>query len=118
MRTVYKINSPAVGYMLSTPILYLLTSVGAPVFFNEMNNEDKMQCGTISMVLNNSYSSSFPIVAQQQEIITRTPLNFTSNINFWLVDANMREVKLLNPLYITVRIEQEDNSMLPANVNI
>ena len=72
-----------------------------------------MQCGTISMVLNNSYSSSFPIVAQQQEIITRTPLNFTSNINFWLVDANMREVKLLNPLYITVRIEQEeDNRML------
>ena len=109
IRTVYKINSPAVGYMLSTPILYLLTSVGAPVFFNEMNNEDKMQCGTISMVLNNSYSSSFPIVAQQQEIITRTPLNFTSNINFWLVDANMREVKLLNPLYITVRIEQEED---------
>lgn len=108
LRTVYRFNAPAVGYMLSTPILYLLTSVGAPVFFNEMQNEDKMQCGTISMVLNNSYSSSFPIVAQQNEIITRTPLNFTSNINFWLVDANMREIKLLNPLYITVRVEPED----------
>ena len=112
VRTVYRINAPAVGYMLSTPILYLLTSVGAPVFFNEMQNEDKMQCGTISMVLNNSYSSSFPIVAQQQEIITKTPLNFTSNINFWLVDANMKEVKLLNPLYITVRVEEEDNMMM------
>lgn len=110
VRTVYRVNSPAVGYMLSTPILYLLTSVGAPVFFNEMHNEDKMQCGTISMVLNNSYSSSFPIVAQQHEIITRTPLNFTSNINFWLVDANMREIKLLNPLYITVRVEPEDDT--------
>ena len=118
IRTVYKINSPAVGYMLSTPILYLLTSVGAPVFFNEMNNEDKMQCGTISMVLNNSYSSSFPIVAQQQEIITRTPLNFTSNINFWLVDANMREVKLLNPLYITVRIEQEEDINHIQSLNV
>lgn len=110
VRTVYRVNSPAVGYMLSTPILYLLTSVGAPVFFNEMHNEDKMQCGTISMVLNNSFSSSFPIVAQQHEIITRTPLNFTSNINFWLVDANMREIKLLNPLYITVRVEPEDDT--------
>lgn len=109
LRTVYRFNAPAVGYMLSTPILYLLTSVGAPVFFNEMQNEDKMQCGTISMVLNNSYSSSFPIVAQQNEIITRTPLNFTSNINFWLVDANMREIKLLNPLYITVRVEPEED---------
>ena len=118
LRTVYRFNAPAVGYMLSTPILYLLTSVGAPVFFNEMQNEDKMQCGTISMVLNNSYSSSFPIVAQQREIITRTPLNFTSNINFWLVDANMREIKLLNPLYITVRVEPEDetsNQIQPLN---
>lgn len=118
LRTVYRFNAPAVGYMLSTPILYLLTSVGAPVFFNEMQNEDKMQCGTISMVLNNSYSSSFPIVAQQNEIITRTPLNFTSNINFWLVDANMREIKLLNPLYITVRVEPEEelnNQVQPLN---
>ena len=117
VRTVYRINAPAVGYMLSTPILYLLTSVGAPVFFNEMQNEDKMQCGTISMVLNNSYSSSFPIVAQQQEIITKTPLNFTSNINFWLVDANMKEVKLLNPLYITVRVEEDDNINQVQTIN-
>ena len=106
-KTVYKINAPAVGYMLSTPILYLLTSIGTSVFFNEINNQDKMQSGTIAMVLNNSYSSSFPIVAQQAEIITRAPLNYTSNVYFWLVDANMREVKLLNPLYITIRVDPE-----------
>ena len=106
-RTIYEATAPAVGYMLSTPILYLLTSVGAPVFFNEMQTQDKMQCGTISMVLNNSYSSSFPIVAQQNSIVTRTPLNFTSCITFTLVDANMREVKLLNPMYITVSVEPE-----------
>ena len=93
--------------MLSTPILYLLTSIGTSVFFNEINNQDKMQSGTIAMVLNNSYSSSFPIVAQQAEIITRAPLNYTSNVYFWLVDANMREVKLLNPLYITIRVDPE-----------
>ena len=102
-KTVYKINAPAVGYMLSTPILYLLTSIGTSVFFNEINNQDKLQSGTIAMVLNNSYSSSFPIVAQQAEIITRAPLNYTSNVYFWLVDANMQEVKLLNPLYITIQ---------------
>ena len=79
-RTIYEATAPAVGYMLSTPILYLLTSVGAPVFFNEMQTQDKMQCGTISMVLNNSYSSSFPIVAQQNSIVTRTPsLNRTAS---------------------------------------
>ena len=36
--------------MLSTPILYLLTSIGTSVFFNEINNQDKMQSGTIAMV--------------------------------------------------------------------
>ena len=106
-KTVYKINAPAVGYMLSTPILYLLTSIGAPVFFNEIDNHNKMQSATVAMVLNNSYSSSFPIVAQQAEIITRAPLNYTSNVYFWLVDANMQEVKLLNPLYITIRVDPE-----------
>ena len=98
-RTIYEATAPAVGYMLSTPILYLLTSVGAPVFFN-------------AMVLNNSYSSSFPIVAQQNSIVTRTPLNFTSCINFTPVDANMREVKLLNPMYITISVEPEIESSL------
>ena len=93
--------------MLSTPILYLLTSIGAPVFFNEIDNHNKMQSATVAMVLNNSYSSSFPIVAQQAEIITRAPLNYTSNVYFWLVDANMQEVKLLNPLYITIRVDPE-----------
>ena len=106
-RKVYRTEAPAVGYMLSTPILYLLTSVGSPVFYNEMQTQDKMQCGTISMVLNNSYSSSFPIVAQQNSIVTRTPLNFTSCITFTLVDANMRDVKLLNPMYITVSVDPE-----------
>ena len=50
-KTVYKINAPAVGYMLSTPILYLLTSIGAPVFFNEIDNHNKMQSATVAMVL-------------------------------------------------------------------
>ena len=34
LRTVYRFNAPAVGYMLSTPILYLLTSVGCSVLLS------------------------------------------------------------------------------------
>lgn len=111
-KTVYKIDSLAVGYMLSTPILYLITSIGTSVFFNEMQNKDHMQCGSIAMILNNSYSSSFPIVQQQNEIITRAPLNYTSSVYFWLVDANMQEVKLLNPIYITIKVEPVDPQVL------
>ena len=110
--TKYRIVSDTVGYMLSTPILYLLTNIGNSVFFNEIHNQNKIQCGTVCMCLNNSYASSMPIVATQGEIITKCAINATSNIFFTLVDANMREVKLLNPMYITVSVRPDEEQEL------
>ena len=103
------ITSDTVGYMLSTPILYLLTNIGNHVFFNEMHNSKRLQCGTVCMCLNNSFSSSFPIIASQGEIITRCSIGHASDIWFILVDANMKEVKLLNPMYITVSVRPDDS---------
>ena len=105
----YIIQSDTVGYYLSTPILYLLTNVGNHVFFNEMHNSKRLQCGTVCMCLNNSYSASFPIIASQGEIITRCSIGHASDIWFILVDANMKEVKLLNPMYITVSVRPDES---------
>ena len=108
----YKIVSDTVGYMLSTPILYLLTNIGNSVFFNEIHDQNKIQCGTVCMCMNNSYASSMPIVATQGDIITKCAINATSNIFFTLVDANMHEVKLLNPMYITVSVRPDEEEEL------
>lgn len=105
----FVIQSDTVGYYLSTPILYLLTNVGNHVFFNEMHNSKRLQCGTVCMCLNNSFSSSFPIIASQGEIITRCSIGLASDIWFILVDANMKEVKLLNPMYITVSVRPDES---------
>ena len=102
----------SVGYMLSTPILYLLTNIGSHVFYNNIKNDKDIQCGMVCMCLNNSFSSSFPIVAQQGEIITKCALNNASDVFFILVDANMREVKLLNPMYITVSIRPDEDALI------
>ena len=112
-QTVVKdiITSDTVGYFLSTPILYLLTNIGSHVFYNDIKNDKNIQCGMVCMCLNNSWSSSFPIIAQQGEIITKCALNNTSDVYFILVDANMREVKLLNPMYITVSIRPDEESL-------
>ena len=112
----YRITADSVGYMLSTPILYLLTNIGSNIFFNEIHDQRKLQCGTVCMCLNNSYSQGFPIIAQQADIITKCAVNATSDIYFILVDANMHEVKLLNPMYITVQILPDDdqNSLTPG----
>ena len=80
-----------------------------------MKDQKKLQCGTVCMCLNNSYSASYPIIAQQGEIITRCAINATSDLFFILVDANMREIKLLNPMYITVQITpDEEQSFTPG----
>ena len=108
----YNIISESVGYMLSTPILYLLTNIGNSIFFNEIHDQNKMQCGTVCMCMNNSYASSMPIVAMQGDISTKCAINATSDIFFILVDANMRPVKLLNPFYITVSIRPDEDEEL------
>lgn len=114
--TRYNIISDSVGYMLSTPILYLLTNIGNSVFFNEIHDQNKIQCGTVCMCMNNSYTSSMPIVAMQGDIVTKCAINATSDIFFILVDANMRPVKLLNPFYITVSIrpDEEEPTITPG----
>ena len=115
--TKHRIISESVGYMLSTPILYLLTNIGNSIFFNEIHDQNKMQCGTVCMCMNNSYASSMPIVAMQGDIITKCAINATSDIFFILVDANMRPVKLLNPFYITVSIRpDEDQEMITPGI--
>jgi hypothetical protein len=113
----YNIISDTVGYMLSTPILYLLTNVGNSIFFNEIHDQNKIQCGTVCMCMNNSYASSMPIVAMQGDITTKCAINATSDIFFILVDANMRPVKLLNPFYITVNVRpDEDQPMITPGI--
>ena len=100
----HEIVVESVGYTLSTPVLYLLTNLGVPAFRNEIDNELKMQCGTISMILNNSFSSSFPIIAEQSAIVSTAPIGLATDFWIYLVDANMQEVKLLNPMYITIQM--------------
>lgn len=94
----------SVGLCLSTPILYLTSNVGGKTFRNE-ENEIRMQSCNSVMIINNSYSSSFPIVAENTIIYTECDVKQLTNLTFDLVDANMRPIKLLNPMYITIILE-------------
>ena len=116
--TKYRVQSKSVGYLLSTPILYLIGVVGAPLFSNQMDNSQKMNSGCTLMILNNSFSASFPIAVQQSDVVVQAFLNYASDFTVYLVDANFREVKLLNPYYITVLVEPVVEEGLPTGVMI
>jgi len=109
--TAYEIISQSVGYTLSTPILYLVSNVGnhsyRPMGRLSVNEkiDNEISSSKIVMRLNNSFSANYPIVVNNGDFQTDISTNELSNIQFTLIDANMKEIKLLNPMYITVKIE-------------
>ena len=88
------VRSLSVGNYLTTPILYLLASIGEKCLINSRTDK------RILMRINNSYSANFPVIANNAEFSTYALSNDFSDITFELVDANFKPVKLLAPLYL------------------
>lgn len=96
----------SVGFTLSTPVLYLLSNLGAKTFKNKLTN-DKTTCLAslkTAMRINNSFSANYPIVSGNSDFETIIKSNDLSNVSFFLVDANINEITLLSPLYLTIHV--------------
>jgi hypothetical protein len=105
------VRARSVGFSLSTPILYLVSNLGAKCY----DNIDELYCDRkILMRVNNSFTAGYPIVNSNAEFASICPVNSLSNIEFRLVDANMHDIKLLAPMYISVNAdsieEQQDGA--------
>ena len=102
----------AVGYTLSTPVLYLLSNIGNKTFKNNLD-VNNMSCNLslkTAMRITNAFSSNLPIVAGNSDFETVIKSNDLSFVEFYLVDANLHEIKLLSPLYLTIHVQPiEDN---------
>ena len=100
---ILQINS--VGMYLSTPVLNLVSNIGDPSFRNNSDDLVNLQsCNTI-LRINNSFSPNVPIIAGGDGSTSIVPSGFVSGAVFILVDANMKQVDLLNPMYITLSLE-------------
>lgn len=108
----YIIKAESVGFMMSTPILYLISNVGMQSYRNA-NKEDL--CGAkIVMRLNNSFSSGVPISYTNSDFETVMLSNDLSCLEFTLVDAYMHEIKLLSPMYLAIHIRAVEEEYLPS----
>lgn len=109
-----EISIPSVGFTLSTPILYLLSNVGAKTFKNNDKNAAFQSSLKTCMRLNNSYSANYPIVSGNSDFESLIKSNDLTNLSFMLVDANLHEIILLSPMYLTIHItpiEDQDNNI-------
>jgi len=111
--TTYRVRASSVGYFLSTPILYLVSNVGVQSFRQRgrrlavlEKDEDikKMSSSRVVLRVTNSFSANYPIVANNADFEVTTNSNDLSNLEFTLIDANGQEVRLLNPMYVTIKV--------------
>jgi hypothetical protein len=89
---------PSTGFYLSTPILYLLCNLGSPCFIARGSNCKNQP---IVMRINNAFTATQPIVANNAEFSSIILSNSLSNIRFKLVDANFQDIRLLSPMYLS-----------------
>ncbi len=101
------------GAYLSTPVLYLASNIGYNSFKN-VTDTGYLTSMRILMKLNNSYSAYYPIYATNGDFIARVNSSDLSNTQFILIDANYKEITLLNPMYLTITVEPiEDAEVIP-----
>ena len=57
------------------------------------------------MRINNSFTANYPVVNSNIEFSSYLPVYSLSNIEFRLVDANLHDIKLLCPMYLSATVE-------------
>ena len=108
----FSILAQSVGNYLSTPVLYLVSNVGKSSFRNLYEN---LNISRIVLRINNSFSANYPIIVTNADFEVDIASCDLCNIQLTLVDANMHEIHLLNPIYITIAVkiikEKEENEI-------
>jgi hypothetical protein len=95
----------ACPFYSSTPVLYLLSNTGGNCYRMNLDQET-LQTGTIAMIIHNSFQSGLPAIFQQADITTRVYSSDLTYMRITLCDCNLRPIKLLNPLFVTLSINE------------
>ena len=114
------IKANSVGFTLSTPILYLTSNVATQNYqltkssTYSRNSKNELRGSKIVMRINSSFSTDTPITAGNSDFTTTVLSNDLSMLEFTLVDANMHDIKLLSPMYITIQIAAVEEEEVPS----
>ena len=98
----YIIQAKAFGYSNLTPIWYLLSNLGSPNLITSMYSPYEMYYPSIAMKIMNQFSPDQFIQYSNSDFMSISQASALSNLRVKLVDINLKPVKLLSPLVVTV----------------
>jgi hypothetical protein len=99
------ICADAVGFLNSTPILYLISPLGDINVHNTINSK-KCETHSVLMRIQNSFSPLMPLIATNVEFSKKIHIGDITNFEAMLVDANLHEVHLLSPMWVTFTVQE------------
>ena len=111
----YQVMAQSAGYSMLTPILYLISNLGSKCYDNIDNNYCNHK---ILMRVSNSFSANYPIINGNAEFSSVVPTNSLSDIEFKLVDANRKQIRLLTPMYLSINVEAMESTDEDAKINV
>lgn len=98
----YYVQAISSGFNLLTPVKYLCSNIAIKSYRNA--DDSSLNGSKIVMRVNNSFSTSMPIINNNADFETVLLSNDLSMLEFRLVDANMHDIHLLSPLYLSVQV--------------
>jgi hypothetical protein len=101
----HEYHSWSVGFLFSTPILYLLSTLGDVNIHNSMCS-DRCESHSILMRIQNSFSPAMPLIASNAEFTKKIVVGDIANFECCLVDANLHEIHLLSPMWVSFTIQE------------
>ena len=111
----YEVLAQSAGYSMLTPILYLVSNLGSKCYDNIDNNYCNHK---ILMRVSNSFSANYPIINGNAEFQSVVPTNSLSDIEFKLVDANRKPIRLISPMYLSINVEAVESTDEDAQINL
>jgi hypothetical protein len=100
-----KLTVKAVGFLISTPILYLISNLGDVNLHNSLTEDNKIDSNTVCMRIQNSFTPLLPLITSNADFVKKIHIGDITNFEVRLVDANLHDIKLLTPMWVTFTIQ-------------
>jgi hypothetical protein len=101
----YSIRTKANGFLVGTTSLYLMSTLGDVNMHNSISS-NKVDGHSVLMRIQNSFTPLMPMIALNAEFTKKIHIGDITNFEAKLVDANLEEVHLLSPMWVSFTIQE------------
>ena len=104
--SVWRITAKGVGFTNFSPVWFLISNLGQPIQINREDTPWTPMFPAIVMKIQNSFQAGQPLTYSNSDYVSVSPPSALSNLRVKLVDSNLVPIKLLNPLYVSVSVQE------------